>query len=281
MNKQSLLLRNKKSLLLRNKQPFLSVIIPCYNEETNLKRGTLNEVDDYLKKQDYQSEVIISDDGSNDESLQIVEVFAKNHPRFKLLKNKHTGKPFAVGAGIKKARGEIVLFTDMDQSTPLNQIEKILPNFARNKVLAKQGSYFKQSFDLVIGSRGKQRMGFSLFRQLASASFRLIRQAILLKNIVDTQCGFKAFKNEVAKDLFSRLQIFKETKETRGWRVGAFDVELLFIAQKQGRRIAEVLVEWQDKDIAQGKQRKFFKESWEMLKEILRVKLSDLRGYYD
>jgi len=250
------------------KQPFLSVIIPCYNEETNLKRGILNEVDDYLESQDYQSEVIISDDGSSDEGPQIVEEFAKNHPRFKFLKNKHAGKPFAVRAGIKKARGEIVLFTDMDQSTPLNQIEKILPNF-------------KQGFDLVIGSRGKQRVGFSLFRQLASAIFRLTRQTILLKNIVDTQCGFKAFKNEVAEDLFPRLQIFKETKETRGWRVGAFDVELLFIAQKQGYRIAEVLVEWQDKDIAQGKQRKFFKESWEMLKEILGVKLSDLRGYYD
>ena len=280
MNKQSLLLRNKQSLLLRNKQPFLSVIIPCYNEETNLKRGILNEVDDYLKKQDYQSEVIISDDGSTDDSVKFIkELFinelsqpvnslTRNKIIIKLIENKHRGKAFAVKAGVEKSRGEIILFTDMDQSTPLNQIEKILPNF-------------KQGFDLVIGSRGKQRVGFSLFRQLASFIFRFTRQTILLKNIVDTQCGFKAFKNEVAKDLFSRLQIFKETKETRGWRVGAFDVELLFIAQKQGYRIAEVLVEWQDKDIAQGKQRKFFKESWEMLKEILRVKLSDLRGYYD
>jgi len=262
------------------RQPFLSVIIPCYNEETNLKRGILNEVDDYLKKQDYQSEVIISDDGSTDDSVKFIkELFinelsqpvnslTRNKIIIKLIENKHRGKAFAVKAGVEKSRGEIILFTDMDQSTPFNQVEKILPNF-------------KQGFDLVIGSRGKQRVGFSLFRQLASAIFRLTRQTILLKNIVDTQCGFKAFKNEVAEDLFPRLQIFKETKETRGWRVGAFDVELLFIAQKQGYRIAEVLVEWQDKDIAQGKQRKFFKESWEMLKEILRVKLSDLRGYYD
>jgi glycosyltransferase involved in cell wall biosynthesis len=249
------------------KKTYLSVIIPCFNEEANLKKGILDKIDDYLKKQDYQSEVIISDDGSTDRSPQIVEEFIKHYPRFKLLKNKHAGKPFAVRAGIKKAKGKIVLFTDMDQSTPLNQVEKLLPNF-------------KQGFDLVIGSRGKQRVGFSLFRQLASIIFRLTRQMILLKNIVDTQCGFKAFKNKVAKDLFSRLLIFKETKETKGWRVGAFDVELLFIAQKQGLRIAEVLVEWQDKDIAQGKQRKFFKESWEMFKEILRVKLNDLRGYY-
>jgi glycosyltransferase involved in cell wall biosynthesis len=249
------------------KKTYLSVIIPCFNEEANLKKGILDKIDDYLKKQDYQSEVIISDDGSTDRSPQTVEEFIKHYPRFKLLKNKHAGKPFAVRAGIKKAKGKIVLFTDMDQSTPLNQVEKLLPNF-------------KQGFDLVIGSRGKQRVGFSLFRQLASIIFRLTRQMILLKNIVDTQCGFKAFKNKVAKDLFSRLLIFKETKETKGWRVGAFDVELLFIAQKQGLRIAEVLVEWQDKDIAQGKQRKFFKESWEMFKEILRVKLNDLRGYY-
>ena len=165
MNKQSLLLRNKQSLLLRNKQPFLSVIIPCYNEETNLKRGILNEVDDYLKKQDYQSEVIISDDGSTDDSVKFIkELFinelsqpvnslTRNKIIIKLIENKHRGKAFAVKAGVEKSRGEIILFTDMDQSTPFNQVEKILPNF-------------KQGFDLVIGSRGKQRVGFSLFRQL-------------------------------------------------------------------------------------------------------------------
>jgi cupin superfamily acireductone dioxygenase involved in methionine salvage len=85
----------------------------------------------------------------------------------------------------------------------------------------------------------------------------------------------------VAQDLFPRLLIFKKAKKTKGWRVGAFDVELLFIAQKRGYRIAEVPVVWQDEDVAQAKQKKYLKESKEMLKEILRVKLNDLQGAYD
>ncbi|MCJ7805001.1 hypothetical protein MUP35_04715, partial [Patescibacteria group bacterium] len=141
--------------------------------------------------------------------------------------------------------------------------------------------FFKKGFEVVIGSRGQKRKGFSLFRVVASNVFRLIRQRFLLKNIVDTQCGFKAFKNKVAKDLFSRLLTFKEAKKASSWKVGAFDVELLFITQKRGYQIAEVVVSWQDKDIAQGKERKFFKESKEMLMEILRVKLNDLKGKYD
>jgi glycosyltransferase involved in cell wall biosynthesis len=249
-------------------KPFLSVIIPCYNEEKNLKRGVLDEVDDYLKKQKYQSEVIISDDESTDGSLQFVEEYIKTHPSFKLLKNKHAGKPFAIRSGIQKAQGEIILFTDMDQSTPIKEFDKLKP-------------FFEKDFAVVIGSRGQERKGFSFFRLLASNVFRLIRRMLLLRKIIDTQCGFKAFKNQVAKDLFSRLLIFKEAKKIKGWRVGAFDVELLFIAQKRGYKIAEVKVEWKDKDVAEGKQRKFLKESKEMLKEILRVKINDLRGKYD
>lgn len=245
---------------------FLSVVIPCYNEEKNLKRGVLDEVENYLKKQSFQSEVIISDDESTDQSRQFIKAYLKNHPRFKILENKHAGKPFAVRSGIEKASGEVVLFTDMDQSAPIKDFDKFLP-------------FFQKDFDVVIGSRGQKREGFSLLRLVGSNVFRLIRQQLLLKKIVDTQCGFKAFKNKVAKDLFSRLLIFSKAKETKGWKVGAFDVELLFIAQKKGYKIAEVVIDWEDKD--SGKERKYFKESKEMLKELLRVKLSDLKGKYD
>ena len=247
-------------------KPFLSVIIPCYNEEKNLKRGALDEVETYLKKQPFESEVIIVDDGSSDKSNEFVRKYLPNHPRFKLLENKHAGKPFAVRAGVEKAQGEIILFTDMDQSAPMKEFDKLLP-------------FFKKGFKIVIGSRGQKRAGYSLIRIIGANVFRLIRQAFLLKNIVDTQCGFKAFKNEVVKDLFSRLLIFKEAKETRGWKVSAFDVELLFIAQKRDYRIAEVVVDWEDKDV--NPQKKYFKESKEMMMEILRVKLNDWRGKYD
>lgn len=249
-------------------KPFLSVVIPCYNELENLKRGVLDQVENYLQKQKYLSEVIISDDESTDKSLEFIEKYLQTHSRFRLLKNKHGGKPFAVRAGVEKARGEIVLFTDMDQSTPINQISKLLP-------------FFEKNYDVVIGSRGQFRQGFSFLRQLGSSTFRLVRQILLLRKITDTQCGFKAFKNKVAKGLFSQLLIFKKPKKAKGWRVGAFDVELLFIAQKRGYRIAEVSVKWKDRDVTQGKKRKLFKESKEMLKEILRVKLNDWRGAYE
>ncbi len=88
-------------------KPFLSVIIPCYNEEKNLKRGVLDEVENYLQKQKYQSEVIISDDESTDGSLQFIKNYLQKHPRFRLLENKHAGKPFAIRAGIKKPMGKL------------------------------------------------------------------------------------------------------------------------------------------------------------------------------
>ena len=249
-------------------RPYLSVIIPCYNEEKNLKRGVLREVDNYLKKQDYLSEVFISDDGSTDSSLEIVEKFTKSNPRFRLLKNKHAGKPFALKAGLIKAKGEIVLFTDMDQSAPITEIERLLP-------------WFKKEFDLVIGSRGKERKRFLWYRKIISWGFRNFRRAILLKEITDTQCGFKALNRKAARAIFRKMQIFKQEKETAGWRVGAWDVEMLFVAEKLGFKTKELLVSWEDRDVIGGKKKDFVKESKEMLLEILRVKINDWQGKYE
>lgn len=249
------------------KKIFLSVVMPMFNETENLKRGVLEQVDRFLEKQDYSSEVIISDDGSTDRSLELVERFIKSRPPFSLIKNPHGGKPFAIKSGVEKAKGELVLFTDMDQSTPIGEVKKLLP-------------YFDKGYTVVIGSRGMGRQDFPWYRKLMAFGFRTFRRMILLKNIVDTQCGFKAFKREVVKELFGNLQIFKEIKTVKGWRVGAFDVELLFLAQKKGYKVAEVPVAWRDRDLSLGKERKFFKESKEMLKEILRVKLNDLKEVY-
>ena len=249
-------------------KPKISVIIPCYNEEGNLKRGALNQVEKYLKKQDYTSEVIISDDGSTDGSIKFIEKFVKYHSRFKLLKNKHAGKPFALRSGLKRARGEIVLFTDMDQSTPIDQLSKLLP-------------FFDEGYDVVFGSRGMVRRKFPFYRKIASVVFRSFRQIFLLREVIDTQCGFKAFKKEALKKIFSKLTIFKTEKKTKGWRVTAYDVEALFVAQKLGFKIKEVPVKWEDQDIALGKKRNFLKESKEMMFEVLRVKIDDWRGRYE
>lgn len=248
------------------KKLFLSVVIPCYNETKNLKRGVLDQVEKYLKKQDYASEVIVSDDGSTDKSRQIVRNFVKYNPRFKLLKNPHAGKPYAVKAGVMKARGEIVLFTDMDQSAPINQVEKLLP-------------FFEKDCDVVIGSRGTVRKKAPWYRKIMAKGFLFVRRLFLLRRIVDTQCGFKAFKNKVARDLFRSLKIYGPIKkEIKGGRVTAFDVELLFLAEKKGYQIAEVPVEW---SYEAAKRVNYLKESYLMTKEIFRVKLNDLRGYYE
>jgi len=240
----------------------ISIIIPCYNEENNLKKGVLREVSDYLKKQKFSWEVIISDDGSTDQSKKLVEEFIKKETRFRFIKNPHGGKPFAIRSGVEKAKGEICLFTDMDQSTPILETDKLLP-------------FFEQGFDIVIGSRGKERKKFPWYRKILSWGFRNLR----LREIADTQCGFKSFRTEAGKNIFERMTVFQ--KKGKGWRVGAWDVEFLFVAKKLGYKIKEVPVTWIDKDIAKGKKKNFLRESKEMLLEIMRVKINDLRGKYN
>lgn len=249
----------------------LSVVIPCYNEENNLKRGVLKQVYDYLKKQSYDWEVLICNDESTDNSFKIAKNFSSKYPHFKILNLPHGGKPSAVWAGIKKAKYPIVLFTDMDQSTPIREIDKLLP-------------FFSQKFDIAIGSRGAVRQGNSLIRKLMAKAFLFGRRLIILPKIIDTQCGFKMIKTEVAKKIFPQLQFFKDKSKKIGWRVSAFDVELLFIAQKWGYRIKEVLVKWRDEDTSLTKGNtidRYQKESIQMLKEIIRIKINDFKGLYD
>lgn len=254
------------------KSIFLSVVIPSYNETENLKQGVLEEVRDYLKGQEYTWEVIISDDGSPDEnSRQLARDFCAKNEGFAYLQNEHAGKPFAVWSGIRATEGEIVLFTDMDQSTPIAEVSKLLP-------------YYKQGFDVVIGSRGGERKNFSIFRKLASTIFTGFRRTVLLGEFIDTQCGFKSLKGKVAKEVFPLLQVIRSEKGNAvGWKVTSFDVELLVAAKRRGYKLVDVPVEWADQDVSQGKSRggaKFVKESLDMLQEIFRVKLNDLRGFY-
>lgn len=251
---------------------YLSVIIPSYNETANLKRGVLDEVNDYLKKQPYSWEVFISDDGSSEaESIKLAKDYCQSHPNFNFLENEHGGKAFAVYAGVQRTSGEIALFTDMDQSTPITQLDKLLPKFT-------------EGFDIVIGSRGRDRKNFSPVRLLASNIFLRFRTLFVLKNIIDTQAGFKAVKGNVIKELFPLLQIIQTPKNTTsGWKPTAFDVELLVAAESRGYKIAEVAIDWEDRDTSTGKSRgtaKFIHESLEMLREVFRVKFNSLRGLY-
>lgn len=257
-------------MILANKnliKPYLSIVIPCYNEKENLKRGVLDEVYEFLGKRDFSWEVIISDDGSTDNSRDLIKNSIKEKKNFRLVENQHGGKPVAVWGGIKEAKGEFVLFTDMDQSTPLREVQKLTPFFGK--------------YEVIIGSRGMERENFSFIRKMGSAVFRIFRKTILLRGINDTQCGFKAFRTDITKRIFPMLQFFKQKTQVKGWKVTSFDVELLFLAQKFGYLIKEVPVEWKDCDVSKGKQKSYFKESKEMLMQILRVKLNDIRGLYN
>ncbi|MHB9034296.1 MAG: glycosyltransferase, partial [Anaerolineae bacterium] len=168
---------------------YLSVIVPCYNESANLLHGVLEEMAAYLASQSFSWEVLISDDGSSDNSRDIITQRISALPGFRLLVNPHGGKPSAVWHGIQAAAGKIVLFTDMDQSTPLNQFDRLKP-------LLDTGC------DVVIGSRGNERENFPLYRRIGSAVFRTFRRLLILPHISDTQCGFKAFRAQVAREVF-------------------------------------------------------------------------------
>jgi dolichyl-phosphate beta-glucosyltransferase len=254
--------------------PHLSVVIPCYNELKNLENGALLEVHDYLTELHEEGtwEVIVVNDESTDGSAEFVQNFVRTRPHFTSVDIKHGGKPAAVWAGIQIARGDIVLFTDMDQSTPLKEWQKLSP-------------LFDQGFDVVIGSRGGEREGFSSLRQLGSRAFRGFRKTLLLAEIEDTQCGFKACRREHALEFFPRLSVFETAKDPRGWKVSAFDVELLYFFASAGLKIGEVPIEWMHRDLSDTKgavneSQRYVFESYEMLKEVLRVRLNVSRGVY-
>lgn len=257
------------------KEIFLSVVIPSYNETENLRRGVLGEVRDYLVKQKYSWEVIVSDDGSPEtEARNLAKDFCAGNEGFRFLENEHGGKVFAVWAGVQEARGEIVLLTDMDQSAPITELSKLLPNY-------------DQGYDVVIGSRGIERKNFSILRKTASVVFRLFRQSVILPRIIDTQAGFKSFKREVGLKIFPKLQIIRLGNQGGGgWSVGSWDAEFLFIADKQKYKIKEVPIFWENRDLAMETKKssssgKFFKESLEMLQQIFRVRFNDMCGFYD
>lgn len=249
---------------------FLSIIIPCYNEEANLKRGVLKEVYEYLKSKNFSWEVIISDDGSTDESVKLANKDISGLPGFKLFNNPHGGKPSALLYGVKAAEGKYILFTDMDQSTPIAQLNKLLP-------------FVEKEFEVVIGSRGLVRKNFPLYRRLGAVVFTLIRRMLILPEISDTQCGFKLFEAKALKKAFPLLEFFRRKEEVKGWKVTSFDVELLHILKKMGCKIKEVTVTWDDKDISKAKGggvSRYIKESKEMFWQVIGVKINELRGIY-
>ncbi len=240
----------------------LSVVIPAYNESKNLKKGVLDQVYEYLKVRDYSYEVLIVDDGSSDNTADLVEEQIKNKKGFQLIRNPHGGKAITVMSGILATKGEVAVFSDMDQSTPISEIEKFF-------------SKFEEGFDIVVGER-TGREGAPLIRKIYAAGFSILRE-ILLGFSYDTQCGFKAFNRKAIDSVFPALLQKWQKKRVMGAAVNAgFDVELLFISKKRGLRITEISVLWH----YVGSERVGLKAAVEALKDMLRIRFNDFLGKY-
>jgi len=243
----------------------LSVIIPGYNEEKNLKKGVLDEVYNYLKGVDYEYEVLIVDDGSKDRTREIVKEQIKGKKGFRLIENPHGGKANTVITGLLLAEGEIALFTDMDQATPLPEIEKFLPKF-------------EEGADVVIGKRSG-RKGAPLSRQIAAWGFAFLRNLILGLPFKDTQCGFKAFNKLAREAIFPKIKDDWGVVHTGGGAVNAgFDVEVLFFAKKLKFNIKEVEVEWLHPGTSQVR---VIKDSLAAIYDMFRIRLNDISGKYN
>ena len=248
---------------------YLSVVIPAYNEEANLRAGALQKVAAYLARQPYTYEVLVVDDGSEDATAALVEEFAASHPAFRLLRNPHRGKAHAVISGVLAAQGEYVLFTDMDQATPIAEVESLLP-------------WFERGYDVVFGSRGTLRRGAPWWRTLMSRAMIVLRGLIVnLPGVTDTQCGFKAFRRQAAHEIVRHMYLYApgREQEVRGAVVAAgFDVETLFVARKLRYRLKEVPVAW---DYARTRRVSFWRDSLRGLRDLARIRFNDLLGRYN
>lgn len=246
---------------------FLSIVVPAFNESVNFEKGSLQKMADYLNHFDIDHEVLIIDDGSTDETTKLVSDFIRNKRTWQLIKNPHQGKAATVAKGVSLAQGDCVLFSDFDQATPISEVEKLLP-------------FLNKGYDIIIGSRevkGAKREKEPFYRHLMGKVFNLLVHIFIFGGIQDTQCGFKLFKTVVAKDLFSLLLVNKPRQIEYAF-TGAFDVELLYLAQKRGYKIAEVPVEWRHYKTTRVNP---IKDSWKMFIDILKIRFYDFLGKYE
>lgn len=245
---------------------YLSVIIPAYNEETNIRLGSLVQVERYLTKQLYSWEVILVDDGSTDATSKLLDSFIKTNRGFRVIHNQHQGKAESVISGMLAGRGAIIAFSDLDGATPIRELANILP-------------WFDKGYDIVIGSRNSKREGAPLLRLIMARGFMFLRSVILgLNGITDTQCGFKGFKKNIAQEIFGKLALYGKRRAVKGSSVTAgFDIELLYLAKKLGYNIKEVPVEWH---YVETRRVNPLKDSWQGLLDIMKIRVNAFKGAY-
>jgi dolichyl-phosphate beta-glucosyltransferase len=239
----------------------LSIVIPVFNEENRVV-DTLVQSETYLKSKRIPAEIIVVDDGSSDQTISVVEVFRKKKKlskRLRIIRQPiNRGKGAAVKAGVMAAKGQVVLYMDADNSTPLSEYEKF-------RGLLEKGT------DVVVGSRAVDRSLVKVhqpfYREAMGRIFNLFVQAVAIPGVQDTQCGFKAFRRTAVRAIFP-LQTIE--------RFG-FDVEVLYIARKKGFQISETPVHWINSPYSKVH---VFRDSLEMLTDLIVIRLNDWKGLY-
>jgi dolichyl-phosphate beta-glucosyltransferase len=238
-------------------KPFLSIVIPAYNEEHRLP-GTLQQVFNFFETQSFPAEVVVVENGSSDRTYDIAQEYAKRHPGLHVIKSQTRGKGLAVKRGVVAAAGEYIFICDADLSMPIEEIQKFIPPQMQN-------------VDVAIASReapGAVRINEPSYRHITGRVFNTLIRWLLLPGLQDTQCGFKCIRAEVAHDIFPRQRL-------TGW---AFDVELLYIARLRGYRVVEVPIHWYfnaDSKIS------VLRDSLRMFLDLLVIRRNAWRGLYD
>ncbi len=236
--------------------PLLSIVIPAYNEEKRLP-DSLRQVAEFVSQQSYPIEVIIVDNNSRDLTGEIAKEFARTFPYARALHEPHQGKGAAVRTGVLAGCGDYLMVCDADFSMPVVEIDKFVPPSING-------------YDIAIASRevpGARRVEEPEYRHLMGRVFNFIVRLLAIPQIQDTQCGFKAFRRDVAQDVFSLQTI-------DGW---GFDVEVLFIGLRHGYRLVEVPITWYYKPQSRVNP---IRDSIKMVLEVLKVRLNGWRGLY-
>ena len=238
-------------------QPLLSIIIPAHNEEKRLP-PTLEQVFAFLNKQNYESEVLVIENGSTDQTYALAQSYVTRYKNLRVMQEDGRGKGLAVRRGMLEAHGQYRLMCDADLSMPIEEIEKFLSPNATN-------------FDVAIASReapGAKRYDEPRYRHLGGRLINLIIRLLILPGLQDTQCGFKCFRAEVADNLFNCQTLM-------GW---SFDIELLFIARRHGYRIVEIPIDWYYRSESKVN---VLRDSMRMIQDIFQIHRNARRGLYD
>ncbi|MDW8319814.1 MAG: glycosyltransferase family 2 protein [Armatimonadota bacterium] len=240
---------SEKSPLSFTEPPTISVVVPAYNEESRLG-NTLPVIYSYLHEHFSQFELIVVDDGSTDRTPDIVQRFAQQHSGVRLISYQpNRGKGHAVRTGILQSQGEWVLFSDADLATPIEELLHL-------------ATKLREGYDIAIASRAVRGAKLVVrqpwYRELAGRSFNLMVQLLAVPGIHDTQCGFKLFRQEAAREIFSRC-------EENGF---SFDIEVLHVALRLGYRIAEVPVRWMHRE---GSKVHLLRDAVRMFLSLLRI----------